>query len=90
MKVWLLKAQVFLFFINADGAIRRHLGVLGLPAVTELETAVLREAYLRSVKVWHPDRHQGAGQAAAEEQFKRIQHSYQALCTFVTTNELPN
>lgn len=74
--------------MHADGAIRRHLGVLGLPAVTELEAGVLRGAYLRSVKVWHPDRHLGDGQAAAEEKFKRIQHSYHALCTYVDTNEL--
>ena len=66
------------------------MGVLGLPVMTELSASVLREAYLRGAKEWHPDRHPGTGQAAAEERFKRIQHSYRELCTFVSTRETPD
>ena len=39
----------------------------------------LKAAFKAAALKWHPDRHQGASSAAAEERFKELQHAYQLL-----------
>jgi len=75
---------------DADHTLRRHLNVLGLPAATALDSPAVRQAYLKSAREWHPDRHAGVGKGAAEERFKGIQHAYHSLCTYVRTKRLPD
>jgi len=74
---------------DADHTLRRHLNVLGLPAATALDSPAVRQAYLKSAREWHPDRHAGVGKVAAEERFKGIQHAYHSLCAYVRTKRLP-
>ncbi|KAF0924168.1 hypothetical protein E2562_008471 [Oryza meyeriana var. granulata] len=52
---------------------------LGLPPSGPLELDHIKSAFRASALRWHPDKHQGASQAEAEEKFKRCVEAYKAL-----------
>ena len=51
--------------------------LLGVPRGADADT--IRRAYRKLALKWHPDRHTGAGKAAAEERFKRLSEAYEVL-----------
>ncbi|CAH8357727.1 unnamed protein product [Eruca vesicaria subsp. sativa] len=54
---------------------------LGLPLAGPLKLEDVKNAYHSSAKIWHPDMHQGASKAAAQEKFKRCVDAYNSLCS---------
>jgi curved DNA-binding protein CbpA len=65
----------------------RHYEVLGLPPGSSL-TAIKR-AYLREIKIWHPDRYSPASvlREQAEERTKALTAAYAALLQVLKTSE---
>uniref|UniRef100_A0A0E0DKW6 J domain-containing protein n=1 Tax=Oryza meridionalis TaxID=40149 RepID=A0A0E0DKW6_9ORYZ len=59
--------------------LRSHRISLGLPPLGPLELDHIKSAFRASALKWHPDKHQGASQAEAEEKFKRCVEAYKAL-----------
>ncbi|GAB2294604.1 hypothetical protein Dimus_028803 [Dionaea muscipula] len=58
---------------------------LGLPPNGPLKIEDVKNAYRLSALKWHPDKHQGPSQAAAEEKFKQCVDAYKSLCSVLTT-----
>ncbi|KIZ02594.1 hypothetical protein MNEG_5366 [Monoraphidium neglectum] len=62
-----------------------HLQALGLPSTAALEPAIIKAAFHKAAmqaRMWHPDKHLNAGQAArclAEDKFKAARSAYEAL-----------
>lgn len=54
--------------------------ILGLPPTGPLKIEDVKNAFRLSALKWHPDKHQGASQAAAEERFKLCVNAYRSLC----------
>lgn len=54
--------------------------ILGLPTTGHLKIEDVKAAFRSSALKWHPDRHQGSSQAAAEEKFKHCVDAYKSLC----------
>ncbi|KFK40218.1 hypothetical protein AALP_AA3G346000 [Arabis alpina] len=55
--------------------------VLGLPLVGPLKLVDVKDAFRSSALKWHPDKHQGPTQAAAQEKFKLCVDAYKSLCS---------
>ncbi|VVA99493.1 unnamed protein product [Arabis nemorensis] len=55
--------------------------VLGLPLVGPLKLGDVKDAFRTSALKWHPDKHQGPSQAAAQEKFKHCVDAYKSLCS---------
>ncbi|KAL2906722.1 DnaJ-like protein subfamily B member 9 [Bienertia sinuspersici] len=55
--------------------------VLGLPQNGPLKLKDVKNAFHLSALKWHPDKHQGPSQAAAEEKFKSCVNAYKSLCS---------
>uniref|UniRef100_A0A1J3J2J6 J domain-containing protein n=1 Tax=Noccaea caerulescens TaxID=107243 RepID=A0A1J3J2J6_NOCCA len=55
--------------------------VLGLPLVGPLKLEDVKNAFRSSALKWHPDKHQGPSQAAAQEKFKLCVDAYKSLCS---------
>ncbi|KAG9442515.1 hypothetical protein H6P81_018369 [Aristolochia fimbriata] len=53
---------------------------LGLSATGPVQLEEIKSAYRACALKWHPDRHQGAAKAAAEEKFKHCSAAYKTLC----------
>lgn len=53
---------------------------LGLPPRGPLKMEDVKNAFRASALKWHPDKHQGPSQAAAEEKFKLCVNAYKSLC----------
>ncbi|GMH23984.1 hypothetical protein Nepgr_025827 [Nepenthes gracilis] len=58
--------------------------VLGLPPNGSLNIEDVKKAFRLSALKWHPDKHQGPSQAAAEERFKQCVNAYKSLCSKVS------
>ncbi|KNA15219.1 hypothetical protein SOVF_100170 [Spinacia oleracea] len=58
--------------------------VLGLPQNGPLKLKDVKNAFHLSALKWHPDKHQGSSQAAAEEKFKLCVDAYKSLCSAVS------
>ncbi|CAH9071136.1 unnamed protein product [Cuscuta epithymum] len=54
--------------------------ILGLPVRGPLKIEDVKNAFRLSALKWHPDKHQGPSQAAAEEKFKCCVTAYKSLC----------
>ncbi|KAL3353537.1 hypothetical protein AABB24_018319 [Solanum stoloniferum] len=54
--------------------------VLGLPPRGPLKIEDVKNAFRLSALKWHPDKHQGPSQAAAEDKFKTCVTAYKSLC----------
>ncbi|XP_038707083.1 uncharacterized protein LOC120002396 isoform X2 [Tripterygium wilfordii] len=54
--------------------------LLGLPPKGPLKIEDVKNAFRSSALKWHPDKHQGPSQAAAEEKFKLCVNAYRSLC----------
>ncbi|XP_009587886.1 uncharacterized protein [Nicotiana tomentosiformis] len=54
--------------------------ILGLPPKGPLKIEDVKNAFRLSALKWHPDKHQGPSQAAAEEKFKSCVTAYKSLC----------
>lgn len=54
--------------------------ILGLPVRGPLKIEEVKNAFRLSALKWHPDKHQGSSQAAAEEKFKCCVAAYNSLC----------
>lgn len=63
---------------------RSDRAVLGLPLKGPLKKEDVKNAFRLSALKWHPDKHQGPSQAAAEEKFKECVNAYKSLCSAVT------
>lgn len=59
--------------------------ILGLPPNGPLKMKDLKNAFHLSALKWHPDKHQGPSQAAAEEKFKLCVNAYKSLCSALST-----
>ncbi|XP_021889124.1 uncharacterized protein LOC110808084 [Carica papaya] len=57
--------------------------ILGLPPTGPLKLEDVKNAFRISALKWHPDKHQGPSQAAAEEKFKLCVSAYKSLCAAV-------
>ncbi|CAN6438971.1 unnamed protein product [Victoria cruziana] len=55
--------------------------ILGLPSTGPLKMEDVKSAFRTSALKWHPDKHQGPSQAAAEEKFKLCVNAYKSLCS---------
>ncbi|EOA31207.1 hypothetical protein CARUB_v10014374mg [Capsella rubella] len=55
--------------------------VLGLPLDGPLKIDDVKNAFRSSALKWHPDKHQGPSQAAAQEKFKLCVDAYKSLCS---------
>ncbi|KAM3359894.1 putative protein isoform X1 [Capsicum galapagoense] len=55
--------------------------ILGLPPRGPLKIEEVKNAFRLSALKWHPDKHQGPSQAAAEEKFKSCVTAYKSLCS---------
>nr|GLL19598.1 uncharacterized protein LOC109174690 isoform X1 [Ipomoea trifida] len=55
--------------------------ILGLPIRGPLKIEDVKNAFRLSALKWHPDKHQGPSQAAAEEKFKCCAAAYKSLCS---------
>ncbi|KAJ8551637.1 hypothetical protein K7X08_021652 [Anisodus acutangulus] len=55
--------------------------ILGLPPRGPLKIEDVKNAFRLSALKWHPDKHQGPSQAAAEEKFKSCVTAYKSLCS---------
>jgi hypothetical protein len=64
----------------------RHYEVLGLPAGSSL--SAVKRAYLREIKIWHPDRYSPASvlREQAEERTKALTAAYTALLQALKTS----
>ncbi|XP_021713943.1 uncharacterized protein LOC110682041 isoform X2 [Chenopodium quinoa] len=58
---------------------RSDRAVLGLPQNGPLKLKDVKTAFHSSALKWHPDKHQGSSQAAAEEKFKLCVNAYKSL-----------
>ncbi|KAJ6854610.1 hypothetical protein NC651_039526 [Populus alba x Populus x berolinensis] len=67
---------------NASYSVGSHSDrtILGLPLTGPLKIEDVKNAFRLSALKWHPDKHQGASQAAAEERFKLCVNAYKSLC----------
>nr|XP_034932543.1 uncharacterized protein LOC118062805 isoform X3 [Populus alba] len=67
---------------NASYSVGSHSDrtILGLPLTGPLKIEDVKNAFRLSALKWHPDKHQGASQAAAEERFKLCVNAYRSLC----------
>ncbi|KAJ8447049.1 hypothetical protein Cgig2_033618 [Carnegiea gigantea] len=70
--------EIFNFGSHSDRAI------LGLPLKGPLKKEDVKNAFHLSALKWHPDKHQGPSQAAAEEKFKECVNAYKSLCSALT------
>ncbi|XP_027077576.1 uncharacterized protein LOC113777489 isoform X1 [Coffea eugenioides] len=59
--------------------------VLGLPLKGPLQIQDVKNAFRLSALKWHPDKHQGPSQVAAEEKFKQCVDAYKSLCSSLST-----
>lgn len=59
--------------------------ILGLPIKGPLKMEDVKTAFRLSALKWHPDKHQGPSQAAAEEKFKECVNAYKSLCDILAT-----
>ncbi|KNA25290.1 hypothetical protein SOVF_007770 [Spinacia oleracea] len=64
--------------------LRSDRAVLGLPQNGPLTLKDVKNAFHLSALKWHPDKHQGSLQAAAEEKFKLCVNAYKSLCSAVS------
>ncbi|ESQ50601.1 hypothetical protein EUTSA_v10022818mg [Eutrema salsugineum] len=55
--------------------------VLGLPLDGPLNLGDVKNAFRSAALKWHPDKHQGPSQAAAQEKFKLCVDAYKSLCS---------
>ena len=71
--------------------VRKNLSVLGLKVSTELpKLKVVRAAFLRKSKEFHPDKNVNIGERKAkelEEKFKVLLQAYKELADFITQNQ---
>ncbi|XP_060185339.1 uncharacterized protein LOC132614811 isoform X1 [Lycium barbarum] len=58
--------------------------ILGLPPRGPLKIEDVKNAFRLSALKWHPDKHQGPSQAAAEEKFKSCVTAYKSLCNVLS------
>ncbi|KAG5224059.1 chaperone DnaJ-domain superfamily protein [Salix suchowensis] len=67
---------------NASYSVGSHSDrtILGLPLTGPLKIEDVKNAFRLSALKWHPDKHQGASQAAAGERFKLCVDAYKSLC----------
>lgn len=63
---------------------RSDRATLGLPLKGPLKKEDVKNAFHLSALKWHPDKHQGPSQAAAEEKFKQCANAYKSLCSALT------
>ncbi|KAJ6754702.1 CHAPERONE DNAJ-DOMAIN SUPERFAMILY PROTEIN [Salix purpurea] len=54
--------------------------VLGLPPTGPLKIEDVKNAFRLSALKWHPDKHQDASLAVAEEKFKLCVNAYKSIC----------
>ncbi|CAH2051331.1 unnamed protein product, partial [Thlaspi arvense] len=63
---------------------RSERNVLGLPLCGPLKLEDVKNAFRSAALKWHPDKHQGPSQAAAQEKFKLCVDAYKSLCSAVS------
>ncbi|XP_078434890.1 uncharacterized protein LOC144705903 isoform X1 [Wolffia australiana] len=66
---------------------RSDRAALGLRATGPLNITDVKIAFRMAALKWHPDRHQGPSQPAAEEEFKRCLESYETLCEALSSEK---
>ncbi|CAN8270896.1 unnamed protein product [Cochlearia groenlandica] len=59
--------------------------VLGLPLVGQLNIDDVKNAFRSSALKWHPDKHHGPSQEAAQEKFKLCVDAYKSLCSALSS-----
>ncbi|CAO2831033.1 unnamed protein product [Amaranthus hypochondriacus] len=69
-----------------DVGLRSERVILGLPQNGVLKLKDVKNAFHLSALKWHPDKHQGPSQAAAEEKFKLCVSAYNSLCSALSGN----
>ncbi|KAL6337421.1 hypothetical protein AAG906_036735 [Vitis piasezkii] len=65
---------------SSESDLASHRMALGLSVSGPLKLEEVKNAYRTCALKWHPDRHQGASKAIAEEKFKLCSAAYQSLC----------